>query len=103
MEIDNFFIEREWFAVAPDGTEHKLTLRVGNLSPDSKGDWAGEVSLGDLDPRPYTIHGIDSWQAMHEGMRFAAARIKHFQTEGWRFYCEPGDEEASASDLFHGA
>jgi hypothetical protein len=46
---------------------------------------------------------MDSWQAMHEGMRFAAIRIKHFEKEGWRFYFERGDEQACASDLFHGA
>ena len=101
--MENAFIERAWLAVAPDGTEHKFALRVGNLSRDSRGDWIAEVSLGNVDPRPYTIHGMDSWQAMHEGMRFAAARIKHFQSQGWRFYFERGDQEASASDLFHGA
>jgi hypothetical protein len=102
MGTDNAFVEREWLAVAPDGTEHRLVLRVGNLSRQPRGDWAAEVSLGDVEPRPYTIHGIDSWQAMQEGMRFAAARIKHFETEGWRFYFERGDEQASASDLFRG-
>ncbi len=40
---------------------------------------------------------------MHEGMRFAAARIKHFETEGWHFYFERCNEPASASDLFRDA
>jgi hypothetical protein len=103
MNLEGAFVEREWLAVAPDGTERKLVLRVGNVSRQPSGDWAADVSLGDIEPRSHTIHGIDSWQAMHEGMRFAAARIKHFETEGWRFYFERGDEQASASDLFRGA
>jgi hypothetical protein len=95
-------IEREWWAVAPDGTESALVLRVENVSRQPSGDWAADVSLGDIDPRPHKIHGIDSWQAVHEGMRFAASRIKHFEEQGWRFYFERGDEQASASDLFRG-
>ena|SRR5687767_2595148 len=102
MNPDSAFVEREWLAVAPDGAEHKLVLRVGNLSRQPTEDWTADVSLGEIEPRAYTIHGVDSWQAMHEGMRFAAARIKHFETEGWRFYFEHGDEQASASDLFRG-
>jgi hypothetical protein len=100
MGTDDAVVQRDWLAVAPDGTEHRLALRVGNLSRQPTGDWTAEVSLGDIEPRPYTIHGIDSWQAMQEGMRFAAARVKHFETQGWRFYFERGDEQASASDLF---
>ena len=103
MKSEDAFIEREWLAVAPDGTEHKLLLRVGNASRQPMGDWAADVWLGDIEPRRHTIHGIDSWQAIHEGKRFAAARIKQFETEGWRFYFERGDEQASASDLFRGA
>ena len=103
MSLDSIFIEREWLEIGPDGTEHKLVLRVGNLSLQPRGDWAAEVSLAGIERRPYTVHGMDSWQAMHEGMRFAAIRIKHFEKEGWRFYFERGDEQASASDLFHSA
>ena len=103
MKSECAFVEREWLAVGPDGTEHKLVLRVGNVSRQTAGDWSADVSFGDIEPRLHTIHGIDSWQAVHEGMRFAAARIKHFETVGWRFYFERGDEQASASDLFRGA
>ena len=99
---DGTLIEREWLAIAPDGTEKVLVLRVENVSRQPSGDWVAKVSLGDLDPRPHKVHGIDSWQAVHEGMRFAAARIKHFEEAGWRFYFEHGDEKASASDLFRG-
>jgi len=99
---EDAFIEREWLAVAPDGTEQSLLLRVGNASRHSTGDWVADVSLGALEPRPHAIHGIDSWQAVHEAMRFAAVRIKHFEEQGWRFYFERGDEQACASDLFRG-
>jgi hypothetical protein len=102
MNTDMMFVEREWLGIDPSEAEHKLLLRVGNISLQPRGDWTAEVSLGDIDPRSYTVHGTDSWQAMHEGMRFAAARIKHLEKEGWRFYFERGDEQASAADLFHG-
>ena len=103
MKRESAFIEREWLAVAPNGTEHKLLLSVGNLSRQPTGDWVADVSLGEIEPQPHTIHGVDSWQAVHEGMRFVAARIKHLEAQGWRFYFERGDEPASASDLFRGA
>jgi hypothetical protein len=73
---EDAFIEREWLAVAPDGTEQSLLLRVGNASRHSTGDWVADVSLGALEPRPHAIHGIDSWQAVHEAMRFAAVISK---------------------------
>jgi hypothetical protein len=46
------------------------------------------------------VHGVDTWQAVHEGMRLAAARIKCLEENGWAFYFERSDEKAAASDLF---
>jgi hypothetical protein len=102
MGEDIAFVEREWLAVAPDGTERRLVLRIGNLSRQPTGDWAADVSLTGVEPRTYRIHGIDTWQAVHEGMRFAAARIRNLEENGWAFYFERGDQKASASDLFRG-
>ena len=102
MKREAQFVEREWLAVAPDGTEHKVVLRVGNVSRQATGDWTADVSLDGIELRSYTIRGIDSWQAVHEGMRFAATRIQHFERKGWRFFFERGDEQASATDLFRG-
>jgi len=96
------FVEREWLAVTPDGIERQLSLRIGRPVQQATGDWAADVSLDSIEPRPHTIHGIDSWQAVQECMRFAASRVAHHETKGWRFYFERGDEQASASDLFRG-
>jgi hypothetical protein len=95
-------VEREWLAIAPDGSERRLVLRISNLSRQPTGDWTADVSLAGVEPRTYTVHGVDTWQAVHEGMRFAAVRIKYFEDNGWAFYFERGDEKASASDLFGG-
>jgi len=103
MTSESAVIEREWLAVAPDGTEHKLLLRVNRPTQQSRGDWAAEISMGEIDPHPYSIAGMDSWQAMHEAMLFAAVRIRHFEEQGWRFFWERGDEQVSASDVFRGA
>ena len=97
------FVEREWLAVTPDGIERKLFLRICRPVQQATGDWTADVSLDGIEPGTHTIHGIDSWQAVHECMRFAASRVAHLETQSWRFYFERGDEQASASDLFRGA
>ena len=94
-------LEREWFAVAPDGTEHALVLRVGLPVLQSDGHWTAAASLGVLDPHVHAISGMDSWQAVLESVRFIVASVKHFEQRGWRFYWERGGEPATPAEL-HG-
>ena len=63
------------------------------------GEWRCPVTIGCLDPKPRSIAGIDSWQAIHLAMKFAAARLGHFADEGWKFYWGRGGELAAREDL----
>ena len=103
MAVDSAYIERTWIAVAPDGIEHDLILRVGLPKPRPEGDWVAAVSLGALDSHQFEIHGMDSWQAMELGMQHVAVLTRHYQSKGWRFLWERGGEEASPKDLGRGA
>ena len=91
--------ERRWFAIAPDGTEHSLVLAVG-IPTEGNENWSASVSLGILDSQIRTIYGVDSWQAMHLGMKFIGMQATDFAKHGWRFYWTRGGDEAHASDLF---
>jgi hypothetical protein len=102
MSNDGAYLERVWFAVAPDGTQHTLSLRIGAPHQEPGGEWAATASLGVLDPHPHSIVGIDSWQAVHEAMRFIASGVRHYHTVGWRYFWERGGEEAPPADLLHG-
>jgi hypothetical protein len=102
MSVDPAAAERIWFAVAPDGSEHTLVLRVGVPTQQPEGQWGASISLGVLDPRAHTIFGVDAWQAVDEGMRFIARRVEHFAEDGWRFFWEQGGEAASPSELVRG-
>ena len=99
MSVDPIAAERVWFAVAPDGTEHDVVLRVGVPTHASGGEWRAAVSLGALESRTYSIAGIDPWQTVCLAMRFAASRVVHFGEGGWRFYWERGGELASPTEL----
>ena len=99
MAIEPIAAERAWFAVAPDGTEHDVVLRVGLPTPAPGGEWRAAVTLGVLESRVHDIAGIDAWQAMTLAMRFAATRLGHFAEDGWRFYWERGGDPASPDEL----
>lgn len=103
MSNDPAYIERAWVAIAPDGIEHDLILRVGFPKPRPGGDWVTAVSLGVLDAHLFEIHGMDSWQAMDLGMHHVAVLTRHYQSKGWRFLWESGGEEASPAELARGA
>ena len=91
--------ERAWFAVAPDGPEHDVVLRVGLPALAPGGEWRAEVTLGALESHVHSIAGIDAWQAVTLAMRFAATRLGLFAEDGWRFYWERGGDAASATEL----
>ena len=92
--------ERTLFALAPDGGEHEVVLRVFSPTLQPGGEWGGMVSLGTLQSRPYLICGVDAQQATELGMQFIALRIGHFVTDGWQFYGERGGHVTSASELW---
>lgn len=91
--------ERTWFAVAPDGSEHDVVMRIGVPVEAPGGEWRAVVTLGVLESRSHEIAGIDAWQAVAEAMRFAATRVGHFVEDGWRLYWERGGEPVSPAEL----
>lgn len=91
--------ERTWFAVAPDGTEHFVVLRIEAPTLQPGGEWLAPVSLGALEARAHNIAGADAWQAVALAMHFAATRVGHFAEDGWRFYWDRGGDQASPSEL----
>ena len=99
MSFDSVAAERVWFAVAPDGSEHEVAIRVMVPTKEDDVEWRAEVSVGGIDSRPYSIAGIDSWQAICLAMSFAATRLGHLAEDGWAFYWERGGEAATPGDL----
>jgi hypothetical protein len=55
--------------------------------------------MGPLDHREFEIHGMDSWQALEQGMNHAAVLAQHYHGKGWRYLWERGGEEALPSEL----
>ena len=100
--MDAVAAERTWLAVAPDGTEHELVLRVGIPTQAPGGEWWSAVSLGVLESREQRVAGVDAWQAVELAMRFIASRVGHFAADGWQFYWERDGEPAAPSDLIGG-
>lgn len=99
MSFDSIAAERVWFAVSPDGSEHEVAIRVMVPVKADRGEWRAAVSIGDIDSKPHSIAGIDSWQAICLGMSFAATRLSHFAEDGWVFYWERGGDVATPEDL----
>ncbi len=99
MSFKSIAAERIWFAVAPDGSEHDVAVRVMLPLKADRGEWRAEVSIGGIESKLYSIAGIDSWQAICLGMSFAATRLSHFSENGWVFYWERGGEVATPEDL----
>ena len=100
--MEPFAAERILFAVAPDGAEHEVALRVGVPTAAPSGEWWAAVSLGVLEARQHRIAGIDAWQAVQLAMRFVVTRVGHFAADGWQFYTERGGERTSPSELLGG-
>jgi hypothetical protein len=98
MSFHSIAAERVWFAVAPDGSEHEVAIRVMVPIKADRGEWRAGVSIG-IDSKPYSIAGIDSWQAVCLAMSFAATRLKHLAEDGWVFYWERGGDVATPEDL----
>jgi hypothetical protein len=99
MSIEAIAAERFWFAIAPDGGEHSVALRIGLPQQQPQGAWAVNVAIVPIDRSPHSIVGIDSWQAIDEGMLHLGLMVKHYQSLGWRFFWERGGKEASPADL----
>jgi hypothetical protein len=97
--MESVAAERVWFAVAPDGTEHQVTLQVGIPAQASDGVWWSAVSLLPLESRERRIAGIDGWQAVNLAMSYVAARVDHFAAHGWQFFWSPDGEPATPTEL----
>jgi len=93
--LDTIVARRCLFAIAPDGTEHEIVLAVGAPRLHPGGEWSADVSLGVLPYKPFTVFGVDSWQALELAMRYVALQVEHFTEQGWRFFQEKGGESAS--------
>ena len=100
--METLAAERTLCAIAPDGAEHEVTLRVGVPTAAPSGEWWASVSLGALEARQHRIAGIDAWQAVQLAMRFVVTRVGDFAVGGWQFYTERGGERASPSELLGG-
>lgn len=99
MTVESIAAETTLFAIAPNGAEHTVVLRVGIPALQANGAWGASVFLGALDSHSSTIFGDDSWQAIQLAMRFIAIRVAHFGDDGWRFFWERGGEAFSPPEL----
>ena len=97
--MSTVFVERKLFAIAPNGEELDISLRVSVPMPDPQGDWSVEVCLPNLDDFPCKLFGVDSWQAGILGIQFVKNRVDHFSEIGWQFFWAKGGEKASMDDL----
>src|ERR1700754_2813497 len=97
------FVERTWFGVAPDGSEHDVRLRIGIPELRVGGEWSAEISLVPLEMTTRSIFGVDGWQALQLAQQFAATRVRHFIEEGWTLYWQRGGEAADPFDLANNA
>jgi hypothetical protein len=87
-------LERVWLAVSPDGQELAATLRISPPRQQETGEWTSQVTLEQLSNPSTPIHGEDPWQAIELAMKYAAFRVRHFQSIGWRFYWDADDKAA---------
>jgi len=83
--------ERNLYAIAPDGREFDLTIRI-NQPYQSDESWACSVAVIGLCDRLRDIHGVDSMQALHLALRLAAQLIDDFVESGGKLYWERGGE-----------
>ncbi|HWX03137.1 DUF6968 family protein [Collimonas sp.] len=90
--------ERIWYAVSPEGAGRTLGLSIGVPTEYPDKEWGCEVSIGFLD-RTRTIYGIDGWQAVMLGSRFAVQRLSHHVDLGWKFFWAEGDDPVEPEDL----
>ena len=99
MTNEATMIERQWHGISPDGGEHAVSFRIGPPTQRNDGEWSAFVALLPMAPTPQAIFGIDSWQAVDLAMRHVAVLVTHYHEQGWRFYWEPGGDEATPDDL----
>lgn len=92
-------MERKWFVIAPDGGECDVALQIEAPSQERDGEWCAVVRLVGLESGSHKIFGMDSWQAVALGMKFAASRAQDFCERGWLFYWERGGEVVTTQEL----
>lgn len=92
-------IERKWFVIAPDGGECDVALQIGAPSQERDGEWCVVVRLVGWDLGSHKIFGVDSWQAVALGMKFAASRAQDFCGRGWLLYWERGGEVVTQQEI----
>jgi hypothetical protein len=94
------YVDRKWYAISPEKSGRNVHLRIelaGGAEPS--GEWRVTVNFDGLEIRTHTLFGVDKWQALAIGMRFVAARVRHFDETGWQFFWSAGGERATVSDL----
>ncbi len=96
----SWLASREVLAVAADGRNTKLTLRLGVPYEVSPEEWACPVALDGLHDRLGDIHGIDAWQALQLAQSLQAQLLGYFIEEGGRLYCHEPPATLSLAELF---
>jgi len=92
--------ERRWFAVAPDGEEFDLIIRLGQPYPATNASWACPLTLEGLHKKLPDIHGIDSLQAIELAMKLAADLVCSFAEKGGKiFWSRDGDQVSLITSL----
>lgn len=98
MSNPSFIAKRTWFAIAPDGHEFNLVIRLGQPYEASDVSWACPVAVEGLHNKLQDIQGIDSLQAIELAMRLAANLISGFVEDGGKLFWERGGEPVSLAE-----
>ena len=100
MSIASPIAERVIHAVAADGHEFQLALRVGPAYRSSDVSWSCPVEAIGLHDRLADIVGIDSWQVVQLSFRFLASLVAGFVERGGKLFYSPGGEPVSPAELW---
>jgi hypothetical protein len=95
--------ERALFAENQEKGRLSVIVRIGrpSLDPDMQ-RWGCPTWLDGLEPKPVTIRGLDSWQALELAMAFAMKTMVSYEDRGTVFYWQTG-QRMEARHLFSGA
>jgi hypothetical protein len=98
--LESPIAERTLDAVAADGTQFVLTLRVGAAYQSSDVSWSCPIEAVGIKQRLPDITGIDSWQAIQLSFRLLSDIAGHFVEQGGKLFWSGTRDSCDPSNLW---
>lgn len=99
--MSNYLAERSLRAVAPDGTQTAIEIRIGAPEEVSPETWTVAIDIEGLEYGMKTALGVDPWQALTVAFAVTEQAVRYFLECGGKLVSgDTNGDELPVEELF---